>query len=134
LSDSLTDTESESKSASGSDDGNADVKGLAEKHSNQAQITIGKRLSSTEERAASITRNKGEATDISEREEGEYPKENGEPHSNGIEMETKSDRSADRPDIVDDHPGKSRFTSHSYQTSVIVYSYGFFQIWYFIES
>ncbi|GMQ03183.1 hypothetical protein CsSME_00049077 [Camellia sinensis var. sinensis] len=133
-SDSLTDTESESKSETRSDDnGDADVKGPDRKHKNQVQTSVGNQFPSAEG-AASIPRKKGEATDIFETEEGEYPKENGQRHSNGIEVETKSDRSADRPDVVDDHRGKSRFTSHSYYISVIVYCYGFLQIWYFIRS
>lgn len=57
----------------------------------------------------------GKATEMHEREEGEYPKENGERQSNGIELENGSDRTAERqPDVVDDHPGKSRFTFHSF--------------------
>lgn len=53
---------------------------------------------------------KGEA-DMHEKEDGESPKENGLRQSNGIEAHSRSDRTADRqPDIVDDHPGKSRST------------------------
>lgn len=64
----------------------------------------------------------GEKEDISlhhkniipvEREEGEFPRENGQLKSNGIEMETKSEKSSERqPDVVDDHPDKSRSTLH----------------------
>ena len=61
-----------------------------------------------EERVASIPHKLGEETVILEREEGEFPKENGERQSNGIEVENESIRSADRPDVVD-YPGKSRF-------------------------
>ncbi|GMP94624.1 hypothetical protein CsSME_00044022 [Camellia sinensis var. sinensis] len=114
-SDSPTDSESESKSESSPDDGDAD-----RKNKNQPQITVGNQSPLDEERATSIPHKKGEATDMHEREEGEYPKENGGQRSNGIEVENKSDRSADRPDVMDDHPGKSRFTSHSYHTSVTV--------------
>ena len=56
----------------------------------------------------SIPRKNEETADILEREKVEYPKENGERYSNGMEVEIKSDRSAERPDVVDDHCGKSR--------------------------
>lgn len=47
--------------------------------------------------------------DMLEREEGEFPRENGQRKSNGIDMETKYEEVAERqPDVVDDHPGKSR--------------------------
>lgn len=65
-------------------------------------------------------------------EDEETPKENGERCSNGIEADVKSERSADRqPDVVDDHPGKSRFTFQS-SHSVVLYAYLCFQIQYFI--
>lgn len=59
------------------------------------------------------------------REDGKSPKENGEKRSNGIEADANnSDRSRDRqPDVVDDHPGKSRSTFHSCHTSVILCAY-----------
>ncbi|THG15718.1 hypothetical protein TEA_019765 [Camellia sinensis var. sinensis] len=107
-SDSPTDSESESKSESSPDDGDAE-----RKNKNQPQITVGNQSPLDEERATSIPHKKGEATDMHEREEGEYPKENGGQRSNGIEVENKSDRSADRPDVMDDHPGKSRSRSVS---------------------
>lgn len=58
-----------------------------------------------------------------EREEGEYPKENGEQQSNGNEVEIRSEKIAERqPDVVDDHPGKSRFTFYSSNTYVNLYA------------
>jgi peptidyl-prolyl isomerase G (cyclophilin G) len=67
--------------------------------------------------------------------EEESPMENGEQRSNGVEADANSDRSGDRqPDIVDDHPGKSRSTFHSCHTSVILYAYRLFKIRYFIQS
>lgn len=59
---------------------------------------------------AQFNHKKGDAADVSEREEGEFPRENGNHRrSNGIEAGTESDRSADRhPDVVDDAPSKSR--------------------------
>lgn len=67
--------------------------------------------------------------------ESAFPKENGEQRSNGLRTDLKYDKTADRqPDIVDDHPGKSRSSFDSCHTSVILYAYGFFQIWTFIMS
>lgn len=67
--------------------------------------------------------------------DGRSPKENGQQRSNGIEASSKSEQSADKqPDIVDDHPGKSRSTFNSCHTSLIVYAYWFFQNRYFIKS
>lgn len=65
---------------------------------------------SVEERVVPIPHKNGEATSILERE-GKYPKENGERRSNGVELHTKSNRSADRPGVVGNHQGKSRFSS-----------------------
>ncbi|XP_052209505.1 peptidyl-prolyl cis-trans isomerase CYP95-like isoform X2 [Diospyros lotus] len=107
-SDGRPDEESETGS---SDDGGTAVKAPGKSQKNQASISDGIQ-SPVKERAASVPQ-KGEATDILEREEGEYPKENGEWQSNGVEAETKSNRSPDSPDIVDDHPGKSRSRSIS---------------------
>ncbi|XP_059640702.1 peptidyl-prolyl cis-trans isomerase CYP95-like isoform X3 [Cornus florida] len=112
-SDSLTDTESESKSGSSSDDNDVDIGRADRKHKNPAQITVEKQPPLAEERETAVHHKKGEVTETLEREEGEYPKENGERQSNGFEAETKSDRSADGPDVVDDHPGKSRSRSIS---------------------
>ncbi|KAF2303870.1 hypothetical protein GH714_024007 [Hevea brasiliensis] len=72
-----------------------------------------------------------EEQDILKKEEGGSPKENGGRRSNGIEADATSDRSEDGlPDVVDDHPGKSRSTFHSSHTSVILYAYRFIQIRY----
>lgn len=72
--------------------------------------------------AASVREKKRESIDMFEREEGEFPKENGEPQSNGIGVDNRSQRSADKqPDIVDDHPDKSRFTYDFFYASIIVY-------------
>lgn len=60
-------------------------------------------------------------------EEEEFPKENGGRRSNGIGTNYRSDRNEERqPDVVDDHPGKSRSTFQSCHTSVISYAYHFF--------
>lgn len=72
---------------------------------------------------------------LSNIEEGEFPKENGAQRSNGIGANHRSDRYEERqPDVMDDNPGKSRFTFQSCHTFVISYAYHFFQIWYFIKS
>lgn len=58
---------------------------------------------------AKVNHRKGEIADISEREEGEFPRENGENQTNGTRTGIDSDRNADRhPDVMDDHPSKSR--------------------------
>lgn len=86
-----------------------------------------------EKEAASLRHKKRQDDDMFEKEDGEEtPKENGEQQSNGIEADAKSSRSTDRqPDVVDDHPGKSRSTFHS-SHSVFLYAYRFFPIRYFI--
>lgn len=48
---------------------------------------------------------------MSEREEGEFPRENGDHQGNGVQLEMESDQSADRHPLVDDHPSKSRSQS-----------------------
>ncbi|KAF7137958.1 hypothetical protein RHSIM_Rhsim07G0156500 [Rhododendron simsii] len=70
--------------------------------------SVGDQATSVGERAIPIPLKNGEATSILEREEGEYPKENGERRSNGVELHTKSNRSADGPDEVDNYQGNSR--------------------------
>ncbi|GFZ08380.1 cyclophilin-like peptidyl-prolyl cis-trans isomerase family protein [Actinidia rufa] len=85
----LTDTDNDSKNESSSnDDGDADFKGPDRKHKNEAQITVGNQSHSAEEGVVSIPRKKEETADMLEREE-------------------------ERPDVVDDHPEKSRSRSIS---------------------
>ncbi|KAL0312088.1 UNVERIFIED_CONTAM: Peptidyl-prolyl cis-trans isomerase CYP95 [Sesamum radiatum] len=56
----------------------------------------------------------GEAVDVSEREEGEFPTENGDHQSNGVGLGIGSDHRADRqPDLVEDRRSKSRSQSLS---------------------
>lgn len=58
---------------------------------------------------AKFNHKKGEAADLSETEEGEFPRENGDHQSNGTGVGMGSDRAADRhPDVLDDLPSKSR--------------------------
>lgn len=88
-----------------------------------------------EEDDPSLSHKMREERDMLEKEKRESPKENGGRRSNGIKADATSDRSEDRPpDVVDDHPGKSRSTFHSSHTSVILYCYRFIQIRYFIKS
>ncbi|CAK9162439.1 unnamed protein product [Ilex paraguariensis] len=125
---------SESGSESSSED---DVGRLGPKHKTSANKTaVGDQSLLVQEKEAASSHYKNrEASVMLEREEGEFSKENGEHQSNRIEVGTGSDKSADRqPDVVDDHPGKSRFTFHSSRNSVILYAYRFFQIWYYIKS
>ncbi|KAL3633440.1 hypothetical protein CASFOL_022202 [Castilleja foliolosa] len=57
---------------------------------------------------------KGEVADMSEREEGEFARENGDHQNNNIGVRMDFDRSADkRPDVVDDTASKSRSGSLS---------------------
>ena len=63
------------------------------------------------EESASAPSKKGDGSEMLEKEEGDSPKENGGQQSNGISGVDKSDGSEDRqPDVVDDHPSKSRST------------------------
>lgn len=63
------------------------------------------------EESASVPSKKGVGSEMLEKEDGESPKENGGQRSNGISGVDKSDGSEDRqPDVLDDHPGKSRST------------------------
>uniref|UniRef100_A0A3Q7HNV6 PPIase cyclophilin-type domain-containing protein n=1 Tax=Solanum lycopersicum TaxID=4081 RepID=A0A3Q7HNV6_SOLLC len=83
------------------------------KHKSMEKKTEGNHSPSLEEGEAVSLHHKKEATDIFEGEEVEFPKENGERQSNNTKMEIRSDKPVDRqPDVVDDHPGKSRFTLH----------------------
>lgn len=86
------------------------------------------------EKGAPTIHHKEEEVSMLENDE-KIVKENGERRSNGIGAGYRSDRSEERqPDVMDDHPGKSRSTFLSCHTSVTSYAYHFFQIWYFIES
>lgn len=72
---------------------------------------------------------------LSNVEDGEFPKENGAQRSNGIGANHRSDRYEERqPDVMDDNPGKSRFTFAILSHLRYSYAYHFFQIWYFIKS
>ncbi|WMV42646.1 hypothetical protein MTR67_036031 [Solanum verrucosum] len=84
------------------------------KHKSMEKKTEGNHSPSLEEGEAVSLHHKKEATDIFEGEEVEFPKENGERQSNNTKMEIRSDKPVDRqPDVVDDHPGKSRSRSIS---------------------
>lgn len=73
-------------------------------------------LTVTAEKEAASLRYRKDEIDPSLKEHGEeISKENGVRRSNGMEADAKSNRTADRqPDVVDDHPGKSRYSSRSY--------------------
>ncbi|KAK6782530.1 hypothetical protein RDI58_020326 [Solanum bulbocastanum] len=84
------------------------------KHKSMEKKTEGNHSPSLEEGEAVSLLHRKEATDIFEGEEVEFPKENGERQSNNTKMEIRSDKPVDRqPDVVDDHPGKSRSRSIS---------------------
>ncbi|KAK1370019.1 PPIase cyclophilin-type domain-containing protein [Heracleum sosnowskyi] len=96
-----------SGSESGTDDDTGTVRKHDKKHNNPAGFT-------GEREDLSLHHKNVVSPDMLEREDGEFPRENGQRKSNGIEMETKSEKSSERqPDVVDDHPGKSRSRSIS---------------------
>ncbi|KAL2548298.1 peptidyl-prolyl cis-trans isomerase CYP95 [Forsythia ovata] len=114
--DSLSESESENRSGSSSEDNGVEIRESDMKHKspevNQSPLRENQEV-------ATVHHRKGEVADMFEREEGEFPRENGEHRINGIEGETRSDKSADRhPDVVDDHPSKSRSRSLSPKRSM----------------
>lgn len=71
--------------------------------------------------AASVHARKKESVDMFEKEEGEFPKENGEPKSNGIGGERRDPKNSDaQPDVVDDHLIKSRFAFNFSHLSLVL--------------
>lgn len=63
--------------------------------------------------------------DMLERDEDEYPRENGQRQSNKTEMGTKSEKSAQRdPDLVD-HPGKYRSTFDIFSVMFLCFEFSF---------
>ncbi|KAF8393257.1 hypothetical protein HHK36_021498 [Tetracentron sinense] len=114
-SESLSNTESKSTSESNSEDDGVDIRGQAGKPKNSFQISAGNQSPSVKgKEASSLQRKKGDSADVLKQDKGESPRKNGDLHSNGVEAEAKSDRSSDRqPDVVDDHPSKSRSRSMS---------------------
>ncbi|KAL0297328.1 UNVERIFIED_CONTAM: Peptidyl-prolyl cis-trans isomerase CYP95 [Sesamum radiatum] len=104
---SISDSDTKSKSGSSSED-DAAVGGQLKKNSEANHSPLVDERENTQ-----FNHKKGDAANVSEREEGEFPRENGNHRkSNGIEVGTESDRSADRdPDVVD-VPSKSRYPSY----------------------
>ncbi|PIA65519.1 hypothetical protein AQUCO_00100785v1 [Aquilegia coerulea] len=109
---SSSDTESESSSESSSEDDGVPLP-PARKSKNSSHTSGEKQSPSRMEKdAVTLLLKKGVVTDVVERQ-GESPRENGNVRSNGVESETRSNRTADRqPDLVD-LPGKSRSRSMS---------------------
>ncbi|KAJ6373101.1 hypothetical protein OIU76_027438 [Salix suchowensis] len=102
-SDSLTDAESESETSS-DDDAQAKEKKRRDPSQKTAEDQSPMVL---EEEAASLPRKRRQEPDILEKEDGEFPKENGSRRSDGIETDAKSFGSEERqPDVRDGHPGK----------------------------
>ncbi|GMI92851.1 hypothetical protein HRI_002954400 [Hibiscus trionum] len=103
--DSLTDNDSESKTES-STDNDGDMQGKVQKGKDLSKKSVRRQSPSVVEKE--ICHRKRVEADLRVKEH-EGPKENGKQQSNGIEKDAKSDRSAERPpDMVDDHPNKSR--------------------------
>ncbi|GJT87522.1 peptidyl-prolyl cis-trans isomerase CYP95-like protein isoform X1 [Tanacetum coccineum] len=92
-----SDSESGGEDENGSGD-NGDVKKPNRKHNNLAKITDGNEFPAEVE-DGSARHKAGETYDAHEREEGEYPKENGDRPSNGVDVVKNSER----PDVVNDH-------------------------------
>nr|GLL16752.1 peptidyl-prolyl cis-trans isomerase CYP95 isoform X1 [Ipomoea trifida] len=109
---SSSDSLSEGDSGSSSEEGDTKTHEPDGKHTNLGKIPDGNQSHHIEEReAVPVHQMKGEAMGSREREEDEFPKENGG-HKNNDLMQNKSDKSPDRqPDVVDNSPSKSRFTS-----------------------
>ncbi|XP_038696180.1 peptidyl-prolyl cis-trans isomerase CYP95-like isoform X2 [Tripterygium wilfordii] len=110
--DGLSNSESESKSGSSSDDG-LDAQGQGKTCKELSQKAAAHlSLMTGDEKTVSVRCKWREEAGVIEKESSRSPKENGEQHSNGIEAYAKSNGSTDRqPDVVDDHPGKSRSMS-----------------------
>lgn len=69
-----------------------------------------------------VDHRKGNAADMFDTEEGEFPRENGEHQNNGVGIEMGPDRIADKhPDEVDDIPGKSRCISPFYGITSLLF-------------
>ncbi|KAF5195282.1 Peptidyl-prolyl cis-trans isomerase [Thalictrum thalictroides] len=105
-----SDTETESSSETSSED---DPLPPARKSKNSSHTSGEKQSPSLMEKdAATLLLKKEVATEVVEHQ-GESPRENGNVRSNGVDSETRSNRTAERqPDLVD-LPGKSRSRSMS---------------------
>lgn len=69
---------------------------------------------------------KVDSLNMLERDEDEYPRENGQRQSNKIEVETKSEKSAQRdPELVDDRPGKYRYTFEIISLMFLCFEFSF---------
>ncbi|CAO2820722.1 unnamed protein product [Amaranthus hypochondriacus] len=110
-SDSLSSSDSESTEDSSEDDAN--VKNFDKKDKDDLQKYAENHSPGVDD--AAIDNNlKSEGYAMFEYEESRFSKENGAPRSNGYERDARSRRSEDRqPDVVEDHPGKSRSRSAS---------------------
>lgn len=84
-----------------------------------------------ENAAATVNNHKiREGSDMFDDEELESPKENGGKQTNGYERDSRSDRNGTRqPDVVEDHPGKSRSTLNSSHLSSLS-AYQFLLVFY----
>ncbi|KAI5393830.1 peptidyl-prolyl cis-trans isomerase CYP95 isoform X2 [Lathyrus oleraceus] len=117
-SDSQTDTDSASKSNDSSNGLGLDTQGKIQKHEDHAQRNAEVQSSSVLEKESSPM-NLKKREELSNVEDGEFPKENGAQRSNGIGANHRSDRYEERqPDVMDDNPGKSRSRSMSPKQTV----------------
>lgn len=110
---------SEIKSESNLKDDDGSVHREDRKHKIPAQITAENHSPILEEAEANTVAGKKVDSPVMLDEKTEYPKENGQRQSNGIEAETRSEKIAEKqPDLVDDHRGKSRSQSISPRRSL----------------
>ncbi|XP_073223579.1 uncharacterized protein [Cicer arietinum] len=112
------DADGGSKSNNSSDGKNLDTQGKIQKHRDHSQRNAEVQSSSfLDKELPPMNHKKREGVGMLE-EEG-FPKPNGAQHTNGVGANYRSDRSEERqPDMVDDHPGKSRSRSMSPKRSV----------------
>ncbi|XP_062097765.1 peptidyl-prolyl cis-trans isomerase CYP95 isoform X2 [Humulus lupulus] len=109
-SESSTETESDSETTS-----EGDVKAKNHKHKRESSTkAVGEKSSLNGEKNNALVYKRRDETDILDNEDDRSPKDNGDHQRNDIQADFKSDRSGEgQPDIVDDHPGKSRSRSLS---------------------
>ncbi|PWA43390.1 cyclophilin-type peptidyl-prolyl cis-trans isomerase domain-containing protein [Artemisia annua] len=104
-----SDSESGGEDENGSED-NGDVK---KPNRNHNKITDGNEFPAEVE-DGSVHHKAGDTYDAHEREESEYPKENGDRPSNGVDVV----KTSERPDVVSDHLRNSRSISRSPQKAL----------------
>lgn len=112
-SDSLSGNDSESTTESSSED-EVNTKDLDQNHENNVQKAAENHSSMVEDETIVDNHKRSEGSDKFDNEGVRSLRKNGGQQSNGYERDTRSSRSEDRrPDVVEDHPDKSRSRSPS---------------------